>query len=69
MSLVSTKLYQLMTGDRARRPARKRVVCSMAKREDAATAAAGYEEIVGIDVAFGDDGVDAAVKIVEVVAG
>src|SRR5882757_10935667 len=37
--------------------------------EDAATAAAGYEQIVGIDVSFGDHGVDAAVEIVEVIAG
>src|SRR5207245_7100636 len=37
--------------------------------EDAAPAAAGYKQIVSIDVAFGDDGVDAAVEIVEVVAG
>src|SRR5216683_2873928 len=36
--------------------------------KDAATAAAGDEEIVGVDVAFGDDGVDAAIEIVEIVA-
>src|SRR6266852_3185449 len=36
--------------------------------EDAATTAAGNEEIVGVDVAFGDDGVDAAIEIVEIVA-
>src|SRR5712692_116430 len=37
--------------------------------EHAATTAAGNEEIVGVDVAFGDDGVDAAIQIVEIVAG
>src|SRR5216683_893272 len=37
--------------------------------KDAATAAAGDEEIVGVDVAFGDDGVDAAIEVVEIVAG
>src|SRR6266851_4170589 len=37
--------------------------------EDAATTAAGNEEIVGVDVAFGDDGIDAAIQIVEIVAG
>src|SRR5216683_1308921 len=37
--------------------------------EHAATTAAGNEEIVGVDVAFGDDGVDAAIEIVEIVAG
>ena len=37
--------------------------------EDAAAAAAGNEEIVGVDVAFGDDGVDAAIEVGEIVAG
>ena len=37
--------------------------------EDTAAAAAGDEEIVGVNVAFGDDGVDAAVEIVKIVAG
>jgi len=36
--------------------------------EDAAAAAAGDEEIVGVDVALGDDGVDAAIEVVEIVA-
>ncbi len=37
--------------------------------EHAAAAAAGDEEIVGVDVALGDDGVDAAVEVVEIIAG
>ncbi len=37
--------------------------------ENAAAAAAGDEKIVGIDVALGDDGVDAAIEIVKIVAG
>ena len=37
--------------------------------EHAAAAAAGDEEIVRVDVALGDDGVDAAIEIVEIVAG
>src|SRR5260370_41877362 len=37
--------------------------------EHTAAASAGDEEIVGVDVALGDDRVDAAVEVVEIVAG
>jgi len=37
--------------------------------EDAAAATAGDEEIVGVDVALGDDGVNAAVEVEEIIAG
>src|SRR6185437_6241676 len=37
--------------------------------EDAAAAASGDEEIIGIDVALGDYGVDGGIQIVEIVAG
>src|SRR5216683_3220682 len=36
--------------------------------EDAAAAAASDEEIVGVDVALGDNGVDAAIEVVKIVA-
>src|SRR5579883_2442795 len=37
--------------------------------ENAATAAAGDVKVAGIDVALGDDGVNAAVEVVEIIAG
>src|SRR5882757_1277671 len=37
--------------------------------ENTAPAAAGNEEIVGINVALGDDGVDAAIQVIKIVAG
>src|SRR5260370_39537489 len=36
--------------------------------EEAAAAAAGDEGIVGVDVALGDKGIDAAVEVVKIVA-
>ena len=37
--------------------------------EDTAATSAGDEEIVCVDVASGDDGVDAAIQVGEIVAG
>src|SRR6266581_2023591 len=37
--------------------------------EDAATAAAGNKKIVGVDIAFGHYGVNAAIQVIEIVAG